>query len=106
MKLHPFSIGLLLMLPIVVTRAQLTENYTYTPGLVIPDGNATGVSDSHVISGSNIPQVGSLTVSLGITGNFNGDLYLYLRHEREVTAGNFAADGFSVLLNRAGRDSG
>ena len=58
----------------------------------IPDGNPAGVSDVETISSAST-QIGSLTVGLTITGNFNGDLYAYVRHNA----------GFSVLLNRPGR---
>jgi subtilisin-like proprotein convertase family protein len=64
------------------------------PGLnlVIPDGQASGVASFETIS-TAIHQIGSIQVSLTITGNFNGDLYCYLQH----------GTGLSVLLNRPGR---
>ena len=37
-----------------------------------------------------------MSVTIGISSGFNGDLYLYLRHET----------GISILLNRTGRTSG
>jgi subtilisin-like proprotein convertase family protein len=92
-----------LSLGIFVARAQVVEHYTFTPNLAVPDGNNAGTSDSHVITGSGIASIGSLTVDLNIASQFNGDLYLYLRHEDEVSPGNYVTDGFSVLLNRVGR---
>src|SRR5437764_9848454 len=105
MKLYRILLGVAAALAACVLQAQITEFDTYTPNLSIPDGNATGASDSHVISGSAINSITALTVNLGITGSFNGDLYLYLRHEQEISPGNFVTDGFSVLLNRVGRTS-
>src|SRR5688572_3006366 len=63
---------------------------------VIPDANASGLSYVRVIS-SSIVQLSSIRVQLQIHGEFNGDLYAYLRH---VTP-----DGtnFCVLLNRPGK---
>jgi subtilisin-like proprotein convertase family protein len=103
MKPNPFLVGLVPVLVSWLAQGQLTEIDTYNPNLSIPDGNATGISDSHIISGSPLTSITGLTVDLNITGNFNGDLYFYLRHEHEITPGNFVPDGFAVLLNRVGR---
>ena len=81
---------------------QVTETYSFTtfsggqPSLTIPDGNASGVSDTRTITGSAIFSIESIRVDLDLSAEFNGDLYGYLRHE----------SGFSVLLNRPGRASG
>src|SRR5687768_8629147 len=88
--------GVLFALPL---QAQVFESYSFTtfngnPSLPIPDANATGVEDNRTIT-SAISQLGSVRVTLDITGDFNGDLYLYLRHD----------SGFSVLLNRPGRSA-
>ena len=58
----------------------------------MPDGNAAGLSDVRNIN-SAIGNITSLKVSLKVTGEFNGDLYGYLRH----------SSGFTVLLNRPGK---
>jgi subtilisin-like proprotein convertase family protein len=84
---------------ILTTHAQIVETYTFTtfgaePSLAIGDGNASGVSDVRTLD-SAIMAIESLTVSLDISGEFNGDLYAYLRHD----------SGFSVLLNRPGRSA-
>src|SRR6266487_4650783 len=92
---------LLGIFPVLATalaaQAQIIETYTFTtfggqPSVAIADGNASGVSDVRSLS-SAITAIGSLTVSLNISGEFNGDLYAYLRHD----------SGFSILLNRPGR---
>ncbi len=101
MKAKKVLIGLCLVLATAFTvQAQLVETYSFTtfgtePSLAIADGNASGVSDQRTLS-SAITAIGSLTVSLDLSGEFNGDLYAYLRHD----------SGFSVLLNRAGRTEG
>ena len=80
---------------------QVTETYSFTTfsgqaSLTIPDGNASGVSDTRTISGSSAFTIESIRVTLDLSAEFNGDLYGYLRHD----------SGFSVLLNRPGRASG
>jgi len=99
MKTKNVLLGLFPMLASAVTaHAQNFETYTFTtfggqPSLAIADGTASGVSDLRRLS-SSITSIGSLTVSLNISGEFNGDLYAYLRH---------GDSGFSILLNRPGR---
>jgi subtilisin-like proprotein convertase family protein len=62
----------------------------------IPDGDVSGVQDSRTVV-SDITQITSARVRLKVTGNFNGDLYGYLRHS------NGSTTHISVLLNRPGR---
>jgi len=59
--------------------------------LAIPDGNAAGVSS--IITVPDFYDIASITLTLDISGAFNGDLYAYVRHD----------SGFAVLLNRVGR---
>lgn len=63
---------------------------------VIPDNDANGLASSFTVSGLSAP-IANVTVTLDITGGFNGDLYAYL-------AG--PGDGFAVLLNRVGMNGG
>jgi hypothetical protein len=78
--------------------ALLVETGSYTPDLLIPDGSALGVADTHTFS-SSIATISEVRVSLQIAGAsspgdaFNGDFYVYLTH----------GSGFAVLLNRPGR---
>ena len=58
----------------------------------IPDGTPSGLSDLRTIS-SLVTSISAVTVTLNISGEFNGDLYGYLQH----------SSGFCVLLNRVGR---
>jgi hypothetical protein len=71
-------------------------SYSFDSGFAnsgnIPDANPTGWSDARTISGITDSQITDVTVSLNISGGFNGDLYGYLSH-----------DGVLVpLLNRVG----
>ncbi len=81
--------------------ALLTETASYTPNLLIPDGSALGVADTHVLT-SQIGTISEVRITLNITGApgagdaFNGDFYAYLTH----------GTGFAVLLNRPGRTAG
>ncbi len=73
-------------------QAQTTESFTFTTNRVVPDGNYSGMSDVQTIT-SGIGSIGSIKVRLKVNGEFNGDLYGYLRH----------SSGFTVLLNRPGK---
>src|ERR1043166_2850237 len=89
------AIILLVLLGAVATpllKAQTTETYTFTTNRALPDGSAVGLSEVRNIN-SAIGSITSLKVRLKVTGEYNGDLYGYLRH----------SSGFTVLLNRPGR---
>ena len=61
----------------------------------IPDGDLDGVQDVRNVT-SDITQITSVRVRLKISGDFNGDLYVYLRHDDGISS------HISVLLNRPG----
>lgn len=90
---------LLLALSCLTGFGQSAEVHSFT-NLVraIPDGNASGLSDNHSIV-SSISSLGHIQVKLQITGEFNGDLYGYLRH---IQGGE---TNFCVLINRVGRSA-
>jgi subtilisin-like proprotein convertase family protein len=91
--------ALLLALFAVVPQinAQLRETNTFNAvHKMVPDGNASGMSDMRVIS-SSIAELSRVRVKLRIAGEFNGDLYGYVR---QITP---AATNFCVLINRPGR---
>ena len=67
----------------------------WTGSVAIPDGNPSGWACTFEPSVPNAA-VTDVNVMLDIAGGFNGDLYAYLVH----------GAGFSVLLNRTGRDTG
>jgi subtilisin-like proprotein convertase family protein len=69
-----------------------TFNTGFANGGVIPDGSFTGWSDTRTLSGAPAGTITDISVSLNISGGWNGDLYAYLVHD----------SGFSVLLNRVG----
>lgn len=72
--------------------AQITESFTFTTNRAVPDGNLSGLADVQAVN-SSIGNITSLTVRLKVAGQFNGDLYGYLRH----------SSGFTILLNRPGK---
>jgi hypothetical protein len=89
--------SLVLNAEILRLSAQVTETYSFDNlDRVIPDGNASGLSDVRTIT-SAIANLSSIRLKLRIAGEFNGDLYSYARH---IQAGN---TNFCVLLNRVGR---
>ena len=73
-------------------QAQSSETYTFTTNRALPDGNPAGLSDVRTVN-SAIGVISSVQVHLKINGEFNGDLYGYLRH----------SSGMVVLLNRPGK---
>src|SRR5258708_38660288 len=78
-------------------QAQVAEVHTFTNlNRLIPDGNADGLSDVRTMT-SSIVSLSSLRLRLRVAGEFNGDLYSYLRHIQGGTT------NFCVLLNRVGR---
>jgi subtilisin-like proprotein convertase family protein len=82
-----------------VVEAQPTTNVTFTVNQAIPDGNPSGLANTQNLNFSSIPNFSSivdLTVTLNISGGFNGDYYAYLVND---------TGGFAVLLNRVGRTS-
>ena len=60
----------------------------------IPDDSPLGLSDPRDVS-TPFTMILNVTISLTISGDFNGDLYVQVTH----------GSGFSVLLNRVGRTS-
>jgi subtilisin-like proprotein convertase family protein len=75
--------------------AQTTNTYTVTPTVPlgnIPDGNPVGLMEQFSVSGLS-GSIGDISISLDITGGFNGDLYAYLAGPQGQLA---------VLLNRVG----
>jgi subtilisin-like proprotein convertase family protein len=73
-----------------------TFNTGFANGGVIPDGSLTGWSDTETLSGAPASPITDLSVTLNLSGGWNGDLYAYLVH----------GSGFAVLLNRVGSSAG
>jgi subtilisin-like proprotein convertase family protein len=82
----------------VVASAQTTTNYNFTfaPNRTVPDGNTSGVALTTNLTGM-VGIITNLTLSLNISGGYNGDLYAYIRGPN---------GGFAILLNRPGVGNG
>jgi len=77
--------------------AQTTNKFSsLNLNLAIPDGNGSGLSVATNLT-SAVGNISAARVRLAVAGEFNGDLYAYLRH---VTP---AATNIVILLNRPGR---
>ncbi len=93
MKLTVLAVAALALL--LVNSASAQSSFTNTVNQDIPDGNPVGLVSSVNVSGLNWP-VSSISVTLDITGGFNGNLYAYL----------LGPDGsMAVLLNMTGVSS-
>jgi subtilisin-like proprotein convertase family protein len=83
----------LLMLIVLSGLTAQGDVFQETVNTAIPDGNPGGL-ESTIDVGGLAGQLEDITVSLDISGGFNGDLYAYLGH---------GDTGFAVLLNRVGK---
>jgi subtilisin-like proprotein convertase family protein len=84
-------------------QATLVVNDTFTPDATIPDGNVAGLTEQDVVSGVAVSgPIDNVTVSLDISGGFNGSLYGYLLYQ----APGDGSTAMAVLLNRPGLGSG
>lgn len=86
-------LALLLVLLGTLNSSAFAAQFTFNSiNLAIPDGSPVGVSNTQTL-GPGLGAIADLNVTLEISGNYNGDLYVTLVH----------GSGFSVLLNRTGR---
>lgn len=90
--LKPILLALLAAVSPLLLQAQTIETFTFTTNRLVPDGDFSGLSDVRQVS-SAIGNISSLQVNLKVAGEYNGDLYAYLRH----------TNGFVILLNRVGK---
>jgi subtilisin-like proprotein convertase family protein len=97
MKKATFVTAVLLLALARSAQADFVQTFTtgFQNGGVIPDGSFTGWSDTHNLAGAP-SSITDVSVSLNLSGGWNGDLYAYLVH----------SSGFAVLLNRVGRETG
>src|SRR5213075_3123189 len=86
-------ISKLLTLCVLSALTAYAQSFQTNVNTAIPDANPTGISSTIDVQGLG-PQLADITVSLDISGGFNGDLYAYLSH---------GSTGFAVLLNRVGK---
>ena len=70
--------------------------FNYAVNAAIPDNSIFGLTDAHTLSGLD-GQIVDVSVTLNISGGFNGDLYGYLRLNDSPLV---------VLVNRVGMTSG
>ena len=89
------TIALLLLALARPAQADFVQTFTngFQNGGVISDGNLTGWTDVRTLSDAPRGPITNVSVTLNLSGGWNGDLYAYLEHD----------SGFSVLLNRVGR---
>jgi subtilisin-like proprotein convertase family protein len=73
-----------------------STNFTFSTGATIPDNEPSGLALAYSLSGI-VGTISDVTVSLSISGGYNGDLYAYLAGPN---------GGFTVLLNRVGVGTG
>jgi len=90
------SIALFAITTELSVHAQLSQTNAFSVNQSVPDGNASGLSDRQVVS-SSITELSRVRVKLRIAGEFNGDLYGYVR---QITS---TKTNFCILLNRPGR---
>jgi subtilisin-like proprotein convertase family protein len=99
LKMTRFKVPTLATMALIwagAAQGQILTNVSSTSvNALIPDGNFSGISSQAVFSG--IPgTILNVTVTLDVTGGFNGDLYATL---------SGPASEFAVLLNRTGLTS-
>ena len=92
MKTIKLTVLAVSLLTSMLAQGQTNVSTFTSVNATIPDANPTGLASSTNLSGV-IGYVSSVSVTLDITGGFNGDLYAYLVDP----SGNLA-----VLLNRTG----
>ncbi len=91
------GLGILFALwPMVVSAQTTIYNFSFPANVTVPDGNLNGLALATNLTGLN-GIITNLTLSLDVSGGYNGDLYAYLRGPN---------GGFSVLLNRTGVTAG
>jgi subtilisin-like proprotein convertase family protein len=87
------SLFILLLTP-ALGSAAVVFSQVFPVNTAIPDNNTTGLLNSQTLTGTNIASIQGITVTLNLSGGWNGDLYAYLARAD--------APGFAVLLNRIG----
>jgi MYXO-CTERM domain-containing protein len=79
---------------------QTTTNVSFTIDQNIPQGDPSGLANTQTLNFSGVANFSSivdLTVTLNISGGFNGGYYAYLVND---------SGGFAILLNRPGTTAG
>lgn len=89
--------------------AEQTNVTSTTVNAVVPDFDATGLVSTQAVSGL-YATIDSITVTLNISGGYNGDLYVYLLSPNDtkitlldrVGGGTYGNSGFSITLDDLG----
>jgi hypothetical protein len=89
---HLWALGLLLSF---TAHGALYQSGLLSGG-IIPDGDVNGLLSYYTFSGISDYNITAMTVTLNVSGGYNGNLYAYLTHGSEI----------AVLLNRVGVGSG
>jgi len=88
--------GVFVCLWTTMASAQTNYSFTLPVNMAVPDGSTSGLALNVDLTGLD-GIIANLTLSLNITGGYNGDLYATLAGPN---------GGFSVLLNRVGITTG
>jgi len=94
---------------VVGVQAEQTNVTSTTVNAGVPDNDATGLVSTQAVSGL-FATIDSITVTLDISGGYNGDLYAYLLSPNDtmiklldrVGGGNYGNTGFSITLDDLG----
>jgi hypothetical protein len=79
MKLQLLTLCSTVMLTLTAHAGVIIPGGAFANSGLIPDGSAVGASGTATASGLN-PYISDVSVSLNISGGYNGDLYAYLSH--------------------------
>ena len=97
MKTRTWLVAMALMAGLTLNTFAALYTYDWTGiNAAIPDGDPNGYVNNQTIADANLFVVNVVGVRLDVSGGWNGDLYVYLRHETE------SGTGFTTLLNRVG----
>ena len=100
MKKATFVVAVLLLALARSAQADFSQTFSgpFQNSGVIPDNNLNGWTSTETVNvpGTGLNQITGLSVSLNLSGGWNGDLYAYLVHDNQMV----------VLLNRVGVGNG
>jgi subtilisin-like proprotein convertase family protein len=86
-----------LVLAATAAQATIYDSGTQSSSTIVPDNNQSGLASTYSFATGDANTINGVSVTLNITGGYNGDLYGYLVNPN----GNMA-----ILLNRVGQVGG
>jgi subtilisin-like proprotein convertase family protein len=95
LRLSKSIVALVLGMTLAANAAVYQQTFNYTTPYTIPDGSQAGTFSSIAVSGMNL-NLSAISVTLNLSGGYNGDLYAYLSYNGTLVP----------LLNRPGLGSG